>query len=168
MTEEEQRLAVRQYGCAIKFIKNPSEELKKLAIERDPEAIKYIENPSEELQLLALKNDSYPIIYIENPTKRAIFEHFSHVSKRKLSKSSTAYLGQKDFFLSLILQDKRFFLSSIPSYQEIIKEGRCFTVVLQYLINFHTDWIEEFMNNLQPLTKEQEDIWKQIRLKALF
>ena len=54
MNHEQQNLAVvQQDGCAIQFIKNPSEAVQLAAIYRNADAIKYIKNPSISIQMMA-------------------------------------------------------------------------------------------------------------------
>ena len=56
MTDSEklQLAAVRQDGCAIGYIKNPSLEVQLAAVRQDGYAIQWISNPSIEVQLEAM------------------------------------------------------------------------------------------------------------------
>ena len=56
--EELKLAAVKKYGYAIEFIKNPSEELQLAAVQQDGYAIEFIKNPSEEVQLAAVQKKS--------------------------------------------------------------------------------------------------------------
>ena len=67
-SQEVCKLGVKQYGCAIKHIKNPHEEVCKSSVKQDGEAIKYIENPSEEVCKLAVQGYGYAIEHIKNPS----------------------------------------------------------------------------------------------------
>ena len=66
--------AVKQYGCAIKFIKNPSEEMKLEAVKQDGWAIKFIKNPSEAVQMAAVKQYGCAIKFIKNPSEEMKLE----------------------------------------------------------------------------------------------
>ncbi|MCF7924320.1 MAG: hypothetical protein K9L64_04335 [Candidatus Izimaplasma sp.] len=68
-TEEQKQLAVKRYGSAIKYIKNPSEELQKLAVKQNANFIQYIKNPSEKVQQLAVQQNAYALQVIENPSE---------------------------------------------------------------------------------------------------
>ena len=75
--EQEERFqieAVRENGCAIDYIDNPTEELQLEAVRQDGSAIQYIENPSEQVQLEAVRQDGYAIEYIDNPTEELQLE----------------------------------------------------------------------------------------------
>ena len=50
---------VRQNGCAIYHIKNPSMEIQLEAVRQNVHAILYIKNPSEEIQLIAALSRDY-------------------------------------------------------------------------------------------------------------
>lgn len=169
--EEIQKEAVKQNGLVLQLIKEPSEEVKILAIQEDPGAIKYIENPPEKLQLLALENDAFPIFFIENPTIKVIFEYFSQISKNVckgyLEKKVYARNLKSVLFEEMLNEREESFLNVVPKHQEILKEEKYFTSLLRYIMTFHEDWIEGFINKLKPLTKTQENIWKQERLKAI-
>ena len=49
--------AVKQSGCAIRFIKNPSKVVQMEAVKQNGVAIQFIENPSEAVQLAAVKQN---------------------------------------------------------------------------------------------------------------
>ena len=69
--EQEERFqleAVRQDGCAIRYISNPSLKIQLEAIKRNGCAIEFIKNPSEEVQLAAVRENEYALRYINNPT----------------------------------------------------------------------------------------------------
>ena len=67
--EEEIKLAaVKESGCVIKYIENPSPEVRLAAVKQNGWAIQYIKNPSLEIQVAAVKEDGYAIQYIENPS----------------------------------------------------------------------------------------------------
>ena len=55
MSERMQLKAVKRYGLAIEFIKNPSYKIKLESVKQDRYAIRYIINPSEELKIEAIK-----------------------------------------------------------------------------------------------------------------
>ena len=60
--------AVAHYGCAIKYITNPSEAIQLAAVTHDGHAIQLITNPSEAVQLAAVAQNGYVIQYIDNPS----------------------------------------------------------------------------------------------------
>ena len=64
-----QLAAVKLYGNAIRWIKNPSEAAQLAAVNTNGNAIIHIKNPSEAVQLAAVKQDSYAISDIKNPTE---------------------------------------------------------------------------------------------------
>ena len=60
--------AVREDGCAVQFIDNPTEEVQLAAVRENEYALRYINNPTEEVQLEAVKQNGYIIEYIDNPS----------------------------------------------------------------------------------------------------
>ena len=66
-SDEEQLAAVKQWGDAIQYIKNPSPAVQLAAVKQDVYAIRWIENPSPEVQLAAVNQNGDAIQYIENP-----------------------------------------------------------------------------------------------------
>ena len=69
--EQEERFqlqTIREDGCAIEYIDNPSKQLQLEAVRRNGRAIKYIDNPSEEVQLAAVRQNGRAIKYIKNPS----------------------------------------------------------------------------------------------------
>ena len=69
MTEREQIDMVEQDGCAIAYIKNPSEAVQLAAVSQKGDAIYYIKNPSEAVQLAAVKQNGDAIDDIKNPSE---------------------------------------------------------------------------------------------------
>ena len=67
-SEKVQLEAVRQDGVAVYFIDDPSLELQLEAVRQDGRAIEYIDNPSEEVQLEAIRHNGFAIEYIKNPS----------------------------------------------------------------------------------------------------
>ena len=56
LTEIKEQLAsIQQDGCAIKYIKEPSEKVQMVAVQQNGWAIQFIKNPSEKVQLAAVK-----------------------------------------------------------------------------------------------------------------
>jgi DNA-dependent RNA polymerase auxiliary subunit epsilon len=79
--EEVQLAAVKKYGHAIEYIKNPSEQVQLAAVQQNGHAIQHIENPSEEVQLAAVQQNGYAIKFIENPSEEvqlAAVQQFGH------------------------------------------------------------------------------------------
>ena len=72
MSEEVQLAAVKGYGDAIRFIKNPSPEVQLAAVKQDAYAIQFIKNPSQEVQLAAVSQSGQAIEYIKNPSHELI------------------------------------------------------------------------------------------------
>ena len=75
--EQEERFqlkAVKQYGCSIEYIDNPSEKVQLEAVRQDGRSIQYIDNPSEEIILEALREDGHAIKYIDNPSEEVQLE----------------------------------------------------------------------------------------------
>ena len=68
MSEEVQLAAVKGYGDAIRFIKNPSPAVQLAAVKQDAYAIQFIKNPSPAVQLAAVKRRGLAIEYIKNPS----------------------------------------------------------------------------------------------------
>ena len=69
-SEAVQLEAVKQNGCAIRYIKNPSKEVQLKAIKENGNAIRYIKKPTEKMKLIAVKQNGYAIIYINNPSEK--------------------------------------------------------------------------------------------------
>jgi len=76
LSEKTQLAAVKQYGYAIRFIKNPSEQVQLAAVERNGTAIGYIKKPSEQVQLAAVKQTGYAIEFINNPSERVLKRYY--------------------------------------------------------------------------------------------
>ena len=69
--EQEERFqlkAVKQYGCSIEYIDNPSEKVQLEAVRQDGRSILYIYNPSEEIQIEAVRQNWLVIECIKNPS----------------------------------------------------------------------------------------------------
>ena len=66
---EYQIAAVTKFGCAIEYIKDPSESVQLAAVTQCGYAIKYITNPIEAVQLAAVKQNPYAILYITDPSE---------------------------------------------------------------------------------------------------
>ena len=60
---------VQQYGCAIEYIKEPSEEVRRLAVQQYGYVIMYIKEPSEEVRRLAVQQNGCAIQFIEEPSE---------------------------------------------------------------------------------------------------
>ena len=67
-SEHIKRAAVKQYGHAIKYIENPSDEVKLTAVKRNGSAIQFIKNPSEEMKITAVRQNGYAVRYIKDPS----------------------------------------------------------------------------------------------------
>lgn len=75
MKKEKKHLwEVMKNGCAIRFIKNPSEAVQLKAVTTTFYAIRYIQQPSEAVQLAAVRSNKLAIFYIQNPCEAAIKE----------------------------------------------------------------------------------------------
>lgn len=166
-TYEVQKEALKTYGFGIEYIKNPSEEFKKLAITQNPCTIMDIKEPSEELQIMAVKADKYSFGLIKEPTIKVIFEFFSQNYTKDLHENMLVHRRKDMLFENLIDKKKISFLDLLPQYREILQEEKYYKAMLLYLIKFHQDWVKEFEHILSPLTKEQEIVWKSIRLKTV-
>lgn len=68
--------ACKEFGDALQFLPRPlrSDEIEKAALINDGCAIRFFDNPSEELCLLAVKQTGKAIQYIKNPTKKVCEE----------------------------------------------------------------------------------------------
>ena len=64
-----QLAAVKLYGNAIRWIKNPSEAAQLAAVNKNGNAIDYIKNPSEAVQIAAVNKNGEAIIHIKNPSE---------------------------------------------------------------------------------------------------
>ena len=69
INEKVQKVAIRQNGCYIHYINNPSEEVQNLAVQRNGCAIQFIKDPSEELQKMAVQQYAGTIQFINNPSE---------------------------------------------------------------------------------------------------
>lgn len=169
MTEQEQLEKVKNNPLAIADIENPSEKTKIAAVTESGEAIKYIKNPSEELIVLALqRNDGFiPYVFngIKDPTTKIQCEAFISIIKQEefgyfidMKKGLFFYLGT--------FQERNFFLS-LPAYRSELEDTRYFESLLNFIMECREQWTEKFLKKLEPLTKEQQDIWNKHRLKTL-
>jgi hypothetical protein len=61
--------AVKNYGYAIGYIKNPSEAVQMAAVNNNGSVIIYIKNPSEAVQMAAINNNGNAIGHIKNPSE---------------------------------------------------------------------------------------------------
>ena len=68
-TEEICKLAVKQEGRALKYVKEQTEELCKLAVEQDGLALCYVKNQTEEICKLAVQQDGYALQYVKEQTE---------------------------------------------------------------------------------------------------
>jgi len=68
ITDEQNKLAVKQDGSAIRLIKEPSVEIQKLAVERNGVAIIFIEEPIVLIQKLAVEQNGLAIRHIKEPS----------------------------------------------------------------------------------------------------
>ncbi len=85
--------AIKQYGCAIQYIKNSTEEMKLEAVKGNGYAIQYIKNPTEKVCLEAIKQNGRAIKFIEDPTEELCLEAvkqnenvIEYIDKKKLLK----------------------------------------------------------------------------------
>ena len=60
---------LKEYGEAIRHIKNPTEEMCWMALSHSGHHLMDIKNPTEEMKLFAVKEDGYNIEYINEPSK---------------------------------------------------------------------------------------------------
>lgn len=136
--------------------------------------LQYIENFPEELQLFAVKKLTSSILYIKNPAKRTILEAFSSIYIRDFNEPNsyrmTHLLKKKSDVLLKALgeHDEQGFYDAVKEYKKELEHGTYFKCLLVYLQYNQKDWVPGFITAISPLTKEQEDTWKQKRLKALF
>ena len=79
--EQEERFqleTVRQNGCALEYIDNPSEKVQLEAVRQDGVAVYFIDDPSLEVQLEAVREDGRAIEYIDNPSEEVQLEAIRH------------------------------------------------------------------------------------------
>jgi len=61
--------AIKQTGCALKFVKNPTPEMRIMAVKQNGLALQYIENQTPEMCIMAVKQNGLALMYVENQTE---------------------------------------------------------------------------------------------------
>lgn len=174
---EMQKYVIDQDPFMFQWIDNPHDEIQKEILKKNGKFIQFIPNPTEEMQVIALQSNPGAITFIKELERKAILEVFSSYSEEKVKEWTFDKVREDPLLYALEEEDKREFSFVIREYyKEELQQGPYFQSLFQYLVDFHADWIEEFLEEMMPLTteqmvlltKEQEDIWKQFRLKAIF
>lgn len=154
-------------GRVIENMIDPTKELQILAVTNNPNVITFIKNPCEEAQMIAIEKKIVLYAFIENSTKKVALEAFLYYSKQKLSEWEFEKDKEDPLFYALEKEDKKKFFEVVGDYKKELQHNSYFQSLCQYLATFHKDWVEAFLQVMSPLTKEQENIWKQIRLKTI-
>ena len=71
-TEAEQLAAVQQNGCALRYIKEPSDAVQLAAVQQAGYALQYIKEPSEAMKLAAVQQNGYVLQYINDQSNAVI------------------------------------------------------------------------------------------------
>ena len=69
-TEEICKLAVQQFGGALKYVENQTEEICCLAVQQFGYALKYVKNQTEEICCLAVQQYGWALEYVKNQTEK--------------------------------------------------------------------------------------------------
>ena len=68
-TEEICKLAVKQNGCSLQYIKNQTEEICKSAVKQNGCALPYVRNQTEEVCKLAVQQNANALYFVKNQTE---------------------------------------------------------------------------------------------------
>ena len=63
------RLAIRQNGCALQYIKEQTEEICKLAVQQHGSALQFVKKQTEEICKLAVQRDSRALQFVKKQTE---------------------------------------------------------------------------------------------------
>ena len=70
MAKKDPMKAVKQDGCALRYIKNPSEAVQLASVKQDGYDLRFIKKPSEKVQLAAVNQNGYAVDYIKKPSDK--------------------------------------------------------------------------------------------------
>lgn len=168
-TKKVKMTAIQIFPGSIGYMENPDEELQLLAVSTKGIAIQYIENPSESVQIAAIEEIPYAVEYIKKPTKKAVVESFARMCEINGNKENFLYMFEHDpFMTSLDIGNKKEFLQHLLEYREELQNTRYFQLLATYICDIRKTWIQGYINVLSPLTKEQQQVWNELRLQTLY
>lgn len=164
---------LKPFSYSTTLEKENTEEHVKFLLKNKIRKIQYIKDFPEELQLFAVKEKMHAIFYIKNPTKKVVLETFANVYeenkniKTPLQIQLLLQLKNNELLNSLGEKREESFHRELQFYKKELENIRYFQNLLEYVIKNREKWVIRFIDSLSPLTKEQENIWKQHRLKTL-
>jgi Domain of unknown function (DUF4116) len=96
-TEEMCMEAVKQYGCALEYVKNQTEKICMRAVKQNCFALRYVRNQTHAICMRALEQDICAIYYVNNKTDAICIESLRYYYSSRLVFNFSAFCKKFEY-----------------------------------------------------------------------